>query len=275
MLLYNLTRKQKIILTPENLVAKDFRIYPAGDRILFSASECSKYKSGLYEQSLYAATTGRSSDTAQKPGTIQQILGNQDYENLTFDRSPDGKDLAVGRAKKGNAEDIGLWVPRPFISPIPQRLLSRAAGEFAWSEAIPLLIAPDSANLANPQADGIAILSLTANVKPLDFIPSFRRVFSFALDGRQSAMVKYNSDFSQSIFLVTNLGLQKELSRTAGEFLNCQFDPINPQLYCLLTGRQPGKYFYEKLTLEAIDWQTFAVKPLLVLPDKVETKISL
>ncbi|MBD0309852.1 MAG: hypothetical protein ICV80_17620 [Microcoleus sp. T1-bin1] len=54
LILYNLTCKQKIILTPENLVAKDFRIYPAGDRILFSASECSKYKPGLNEQSLYA-----------------------------------------------------------------------------------------------------------------------------------------------------------------------------------------------------------------------------
>ncbi len=85
LILYNLTRKQKIILTPENLVVKDFRIYPAGDRILFSASEWSKYKPGLYEQSLYAATTGRSSDPAQKPGNIQQILGNQDYENLKFD----------------------------------------------------------------------------------------------------------------------------------------------------------------------------------------------
>ena len=88
-------------------------------------------------------------------------------------------------------------------------------------------------------------------------------------------MLKYNSDFTQSIFLVTNQGLPKELSRTAGEFFNCQFDPINPQLYCLLTRRKPGKYFYEKLTLEAINWQTFAVKPLLVLPDKVEKKMSL
>ena len=87
LILYNLTRKQKIILTPENLVVKNFRIYPAGDRILFSASEWSKYKPGLYEQSLYAVTTGRSSDPAQKPGTIQQILGNQDYENLKFDLS--------------------------------------------------------------------------------------------------------------------------------------------------------------------------------------------
>ena len=131
LILYKLTRQQKIILTPENLVVKDFRIYPAGDRLLFSASECSKYKPGLYEQSLYTVTTGRSSDPAQKPGTIHEILGNQDYENLTFDRSPDGKDLAVGRVKRGNAEDIGLWVPRPEISPIPQGLLSRAAGELA------------------------------------------------------------------------------------------------------------------------------------------------
>ena len=131
LILYNLTRKQKIILTHENLVAKDFRIYPAGDRILFSASEWSKYKPGLYEQSLYAVTTGRSSDPDQKPGTIHEILGHQDYENLTFDRPADGKDLAVERAKKGNAEDIGLWVPRPETSPIPQGLLSRAAGEFA------------------------------------------------------------------------------------------------------------------------------------------------
>ena len=87
-------------------------------------------------------------------------------------------------------------------------------------------------------------------------------------------MVKYNSDFSQSIFLVTNHEFQKELIRTAGEFLNCQFDPRNPQLYCLLTRRKPGKDFYEKLTVEAIDLQTFAVKPLLVLPEQVETKMS-
>ena len=267
LILYNLTRQQKIILTPENLVVKDYRIYPAGDRILFSASEWSKYQPGLYEQSLYAVTTGRSFDPAQKPGSIQQILGNQDYENLKFDLSPDGKAIAVQRAKRGNAEDIGLWVVRSETSPIPQRLLSRPAGEFA--------IAPDSATLANPQAEGIAILSLTPNVKPLEFIPSFRRVFSFTPDGRESAMLKYNSDSTQSIFLVTNQGLQKELIRTAGEFINCQFNPRNSQLYCLLTRRKPGGNFSEKLTLEAIDLKTFAVKMLLALPDQVETKMSL
>jgi len=100
LILDNLTRKQKIILTPENLVSKDFRIYPAGDRILFSASECSKYKPGLYEQSLYAVTTGRSSDPAQKPDTIQQILGNQDYQNLTFDGLPTARISLLGGQRK-------------------------------------------------------------------------------------------------------------------------------------------------------------------------------
>ena len=73
LILYKLTRKQEIILTPENLVAKDFRIYPAGDRILFSAIEWSKYKAGLYEPSLYTVTTRRSSDPDQKPGTISKF----------------------------------------------------------------------------------------------------------------------------------------------------------------------------------------------------------
>jgi hypothetical protein len=217
LIVHNLTRQQKIVLTPENLAVKDFRIYPTGDRILFSASEWSNYKPGLSEQSLYAVTTGRNSDATQKPGTIQQILGNQDYENLKFDLSPDGKAIAIQRANRSNPQDIGLWVLRPDAQSTPQRLLSRPAGEFA--------IAPDSATIANPQADGIAILSLTPKVKPLDFIPSFRRVFSFTPDGRQSAMLKYNSDFTQSIFLVTNQGVRKELIRTAGEFINCQFDP--------------------------------------------------
>lgn len=267
LILYNLTRKQKTILTPQNLVVKNFRIYPGGDRILFSASEWYNYKPGLFEQSLYAVTTGRNPDSAQKPGTIQQILGNQDYENLKFDLSPDGKAIAIQRVNRNNPQDIGLWLLRSESSPIPQRLLSRPAGEFA--------IAPDSVTLANPQAEGIAILSLTPNVKPLDFIPSFRRVFSFTPDGRQSAMLKYNSDFTQSIFLVTNQGLQKELIRTAGEFINCQFDPSNPQLYCLLTRRKPGQEFSEKLTLEAVNLKTFEVKLLLVLPNQVETKMSL
>ncbi|WP_373535207.1 hypothetical protein [Microcoleus sp.] len=83
--------------------------------------------------------------------------------------------IAIQRAKRGNAEDIGLSLLGLETSRIPQRLFSCATGEFA--------IAPDSATLANPQADGIAILSLTPNVKPLDFMPSFRRVFSFTPDG--------------------------------------------------------------------------------------------
>lgn len=272
LILYNLTRQQKIVLTPKNLVVKDFKPYPAGDRIVFSASDWSQDKPGLFEQSLYRVTTGRnSSETSQPPtqktGKIERILDNKEYQNLRFDLSADGREIAVQRMNRNNVEEIGLWVIHPDSSLPPQRLLNHPAGEFA--------IAPDSVALFNPQADGIAILSLAENAKPLDFLPSFRRVFGFSVDGSQSALVKYNSDFSQSLFLLTNQGLKKELIRTTGELLNCQFNPSQPTLYCLLTRRQPGREMVEKLTLDAVDLKTFKVSSLLALPYQWETKMSL
>ena len=39
LILYNLTHNQKTFLTPKNWVVTDFKPYPDGDRILFSASE--------------------------------------------------------------------------------------------------------------------------------------------------------------------------------------------------------------------------------------------
>ena len=39
LVLYNFTRQQKTILTPKNLTVVDFKPYPTGDKILFSATE--------------------------------------------------------------------------------------------------------------------------------------------------------------------------------------------------------------------------------------------
>jgi hypothetical protein len=45
-------------------------------------------------------------------------------------------------------------------------------------------------------------------------------VLSFARDGSAAAMVKFNTDYTRSLFLVTNQGLQKELLRTTGSILS-------------------------------------------------------
>ncbi|MDF0553567.1 Ig-like domain-containing protein [Kamptonema sp. UHCC 0994] len=269
LILYNLTVKQKKILTPKNLVVKNFKPYPIGDRILFSAAEWSNNKRGLLEQSLYAVNTGRlslQSEPTAETSKIDLILDSKIYQNLKFDLSSDGKAIVVQRINRNNLGDTGLWLLRSNIA--PQQLTNRPAGDF--------LITPDSTSILNPQTEGIDILPLTKNAKPLDFIPSFRRVLDISIDGRKSAMIKFNSDATPSLFLVTNQGKKQELVSTQGQILNCKFNAAVAFLYCLVTRPKPGKKEYsEQLNLEAIDLTTFKISVLSVLPDRWETVISL
>ncbi len=271
LILYNLTRKQKTLLTPKNLVVTDFKPYPTGDRILFAASDWLHYGPGLSEQQLYVVTTGlystsaSQSNSTRKAGRIERVLDNLDYQNLKFDLSADGQVIVVERVNRRNLDDAGLWVQQPDAP--WQLLLKQAGGEFA--------IAPDSATLANAQGEGVSILPLTPPAKPLDFLPKFDKVLGFSRDGVRAAMVKLNSDSTQSLFLVTNQGFENELRRTNGEFLNCQFDPSAQNLYCLMTQLLKGEEYSLQESLEAIDLKTFKVKPLLVLSDQAEIQMSL
>jgi len=272
LILYNLTRQQKTPLTPKNWVVTDFKPYPTGDRILFAASDWSNYGPGLFEQQLYTVTTGLSGMSASQPnstpkaGNIHPVIDNLDYQNLKFDLSPNGQIIVVFRVNRRHIEDSGLWVLRPDVPWQP--LLKQPGGDF--------LITPDSAAIANSQGEGVAILPLTPQAKPLDFLPKFDKVLSFSSDGVRAAMLKSNSDFTQSLFLVTNQGEQKELLKTNGELLNCQFDSTAKKLYCLMMQLVQGKEYSQQLSLMGIDLKTFKVEPLLVLskPSEMEMSVS-
>ena len=271
LILYNLTHHQKTLLTPKNWVVTDFKPYPAGDRILFAASDWSNYGPGLFEQQLYTVTTGLSGMSAnqpnstQKAGSIKPILDNLDYQNMKFDLSPDGQVIVDFRVNRRHIEDSGLWVLRPNLP--WQLLLKQPGGDF--------LITPDSAAIANTQGEGVAILPLTPQAKPLDFLPKFDKILNFSSDGVRAAMVKLNSDYTQSLFLVTNQGLQKELLKSSGEWLNCQFDASAKNLYCLMTQLVQGKESSQQLSVMGIDLKTFKVEPLLVLSNQSEMEMSL
>lgn len=271
LILYNLTRQQKTLLTPKTLVVTDFKVYPTSDRILFAASDWSNYGPGLFEQQLYTVTTGLSPlsanqpNSTQKAGKIERILDNADYQNLKFDLSPDGQVIVVERVNRRDADDTGLWILRPDTPWQP--LLKQPGGTF--------LIAPDSATLANTQGEGVAILSLTPQAKPVDFLPKFDKVLGFSKDGIRAAMVKLNSDFTQSLFLATNQGLEKELLRTNGEFLNCQFDSTAQNLYCLMTRLLQGEEYSLEQSVAAINLKTFAVEQILVLSNESDVQMSL
>ena len=277
LILYNLTTQQKSVLTPEDLVVMDFKVYPEGDRILFSASERKNQEKGLLEQQLYTVSTGLSFDTkessSQPSGRLNLVLDSKKYQNLKFDLSPDGKKIVVQRVNRRNPAEFGLWIVQPDAEPHP--LGNQPGGDF--------VIAPDSASVAVAQGQGVAILPLTSSAgKALDFLPKFGMVLNFAQDGSAAAMVKFNQDYTRSLFLVTNQGVQKELVRTTGSILSCEFSPTKDTLYCLLTQLVEGTQEYqEEPFLAAVDLKAsndskqLPVKPLLVLPNQRDIQLSL
>jgi Tol biopolymer transport system component len=274
LILYNFTQEQKKVLTPKDLVVVDFKPYPNGEKILFSAR--TPESQDLLSNQLYTVTTGIPQDSGQKaepPGKVDLILSNKQYQNLKFDLSPDGQTIVIQRGNKANPGDFGLWFMPANIDtsnkPTPKRLKSQPGGDF--------IITPDSKAVAVAQGQGAAILPLqTDATKPLDFLPQFGLVQAFSKDGTKAAMVKFNTDYTRNLFLVSNQGVQKQLLSTTGSILNCQFDPASPTLYCLLTQLLPGEFYQEQPYIVAIDIETGKQKPLLLLPaDQRNVKMSL
>jgi len=265
LILYNLTQEQKTVLTPKDLIVMEFESFPDGEKILFSARSIKN--SDLLSAQLYTVTTGvagKSEREVEPAGRVDLILDSKDYQNLKFDLSPDGQTIVIQRGNKANPGDFGLWF-MPATSdasgekPTPKRLQSQPGGDFT--------ITPDSKAVAVAQGQGAAILPLQGDAsKPLDFLPQFGLVQAFSKDGSQAAMVKFNTDYTRDLFLVTNQGVQKQLVKTTGSIVNCQFDTASPTLYCLLTQLISKEQYIEQPYVVAIDLKTAQQKPLLLLP---------
>lgn len=283
LVLQNLTQQKQQILTPENLLVMDFKAYPEGDRLLFSASDRSDPKAFL-NQKIYTVTTGISlqesaTDPGEKkstlstrpetlPGVVDLVLDNKDYQNLKFDLSLNGKIIIIQRLNQSNPADSGLWMIKEGAPPEP--LKTEPGGDF--------LIAPDSTSLAMSQGQGMAILPLEPDGQRLDFLPKFGVALSFANDGSAAAMVKFNRDPknpTRSLFLVTNQGEEKELLTTDGNIISAEFDPTRKNLYCLVTKRLPGEDYIEEPYLIALNIDTAKRVDLLRLPIQRDIQMSL
>lgn len=250
LILYNVTTQNKTILTPEDLIVTDFKPYPKGNQILVSATDRRSQKQGLLAEQLYTVTTGvvyqspeRKSESSQPAGTMDLVLDSKDYQNLQFDLSADGQTIVVQRLNRRNPAQFGLWIVPAGAEPRP--LENQPGGDF--------LIAADSASLAVAQGQGVAILPLKPAAKPLDFLPKFGMVLSFARDNSAATLVKFNTDYTRSLFLVNNQGVERELLRTTGSIRSCEFTPTKDTLYCLLTQLIEGEQYQEAPFLAAID----------------------
>lgn len=275
LILRNLTQDDKTILTPANLVVEDYRLYPLGDRILFAANDRKLREQQDFNPQLYTVTTGLQVDApelpatpATKPGQVERVLDNEKYQILKFELSQDGQRIVVQRAQRQGEGlgTVGLW---QLAGGSPKPLDDVTGGDF--------LIAPDSNTLVIAQGQGIALLPLDKKQtsKPLGFLPQFGVVLSFAKDGTAATMLKFNQDYSRSLFLVTNQGTQKELLKTQGSALSTAFGPQKQALYSLLTEVQPGEDYIEIPYLAKIDLASGELTKLLTLSPQDTIHISL
>ena len=276
LILYNLTQQKKTILTPPDLVVMDFEPYSDGEKILLSANDRQNEIKGLLTQQLYTITTGLSfaSSSSQAAGKLELVLDSKEYQSLQFDLSPDGKTIVVQRVNRKNPAEFGLWILQPNTKAKP--LAAPPGGNF--------LITADSQSLALLQGQGLGILSLPTG-KQIDFMPQFEQVIGFATDNSLGAMIKFNRDPknpTRSLFLWdNNNGKNKELLRTTGSILNCQFAPNQEKLYCLLTQVIQGETYREQPFIAAINLKDDKnskdkpVQPLAILPEQQDISMSL
>ncbi|GCL51356.1 hypothetical protein NIES3804_29350 [Microcystis aeruginosa NIES-3804] len=264
LIFYNLTEEKKTVLTPADLTVMAFEFYPDGKKILFSAVAKNQGIEGIRELQLYQV------DSSQSPAKIELVLDNKDYQNNHFDLAKDGKTIVVQRIERRNPINFDLWAVKSGEKP---QQLNIQGGEF--------LIAPDSKTLAVTQGEGIALLPLKSETKPLDFLPKFGRILNFSADGTAAAMVNFNTDnakmrYIRSLFYVNNQGLQKRLLNLQGSIIDCQFNATGSDLYCLLTELVTNSQEYkEKPYFAKIDVKTGQVTPLLELADYRDIHISL
>ena len=283
--------EQSVLLTPADLKVLDFEPYPLGDCLLFSAVEANTPEFSNPSPTLYTVATGLTpnppealqgdSDTVfmapDKAGTLTPILGGDEYQNLAFDLSPNGRIIVVQRVNQTEPADFGPWVLRDDEEPQP--LETEPGGEF--------LIGPDNQTLLMLQGQGTAVIPLEAEddgaiaaSEPLDFLPEFGRVFDVSSDGSAAAMVDFNQNdperrFTESLVVVTNQGEEEELLNVTGSILNAQFDPTNRIVYVLASELLPGEIYQEQPFLEAINIETQVSSRLLTLPPQSRVSISI
>ncbi len=280
-----------VLLTPPNLTVLDFKPYPLGDRILFSAVATDAATQGDFQPSLYTVATGLTpnpptlrkglsitpSSNPAPAGTLTLVLGNDGYQNLAFDLSSDGRLIVVQRVSLADPSDFGVWLVREGEDPRP--LEAEAGGEF--------LIAPDNQTLLMLQGQGTAVIPLdladtpvSNRREPLDFLPEFGRVFDISSDGMAAAMVDFNQNdpakrFTESLVLVTNQGEATELLNVTGAIVDAQFDPTNRILYVIASQLLPGETYQEQPFLTAINLQDQEPLPLLTFAPQARTTLSI
>jgi hypothetical protein len=272
--IYNFQTQKPLVISPPGLVVTDFKVDLQSQQIIFTAAEAKTLQNGqpaIASQQVYRVSTGiapRNSNTQfTPPGQLELILDNREYQNVKFDLAPDGNKIVVQRINRKNPGDFALWVVALDKSASPYKL--KQSGDF--------VITPDSTEVAAAVGQGVSIFPLTPDRSSnLDFLPKFGSVLSFAHDGTAAAMIQYNSDYTKSLFVVTNQGVEQQIFKTNGSIWDAKFSPAKDIIYALATElKTKGNSSQEEPYLAAIDLKTQKIIMMLLLPIQQGLQMSL
>lgn len=247
LVMFNLTRKEKTLLTPADQIVLDFEVYPERDRILFSSVSESPGSNRIAMTQLYTVSTGLGDASlhpswqfwrrgqSSEAGETKLVLDNREFQNLKFDLSPDGKTIVIQRVSQIDPSDYGPWVIQSGQP--PRKLTTEPGGDFK--------IGPDSVSLILQQGQGTTVLPLMQNISVaeasqlLDFLPEYGMTVDITDDGSAAAFVSFNQNnpeqgFTQSLYWISSAGEERSLLQTDGAILTAQFSKDNQILYCLV-----------------------------------------
>jgi hypothetical protein len=266
--IYNFKTQKPLAISPAGLVVTDFKVDNHSQKIIFTATDSKTLENrqpAIASQQLYSVSTGiapRNDENNRQfipPGNLELILDSQDYQNVKFDLSPDGNKVVVQRGSRKNPSDFALWVVSLDKSAPPTKL--KQSGDF--------VITPDSQEVAAAVGSGVSIFPLTPTKgnSNLDFLPKFGNVLSFANDGTAAAMVEYNSDYTRSLFVVSNQGIEEQIFKTNGSIWDAKFSPAKDIIYSLATElKTKNNNSQEEPFLTAIDIKTKKILLMTLLP---------
>ncbi len=256
-----------VAITPPEYLVKDFRFTPGGEGVFFTALLAINGNELLSRQKIYRTPI-------QNPEP-KLVLDSNEYQNIRFELSNDGKILVVHRVGVKNPSDFGIWVIDAQQGTTLQRISQ--GGKFK--------ITPDSASIAVSEGQGVALKPLVPGTDSTEFMAKYGQLLSFSANGVAAALEKYNDDSSRDLFLVTNQGVEKKLLNVKGEIQAAQFAADARTLYAI-TAEFPqglsenedladtGKYSAQPY-LVSIDLTTFKSKSLAKLPQQQDTALSL
>ncbi len=256
-----------VAITPPEYLVKDFRFTPGGEGVFFTALLASNGNELLSRQKIYRTPI-------QNPEP-KLVLDSNEYQNIRFELSNDGKILVVHRVGVKNPSDFGIWVIDAQQGTTLQRISQ--GGKFK--------ITPDSASIAVSEGQGVALKPLVPGTDSTEFMAKYGQLLSFSANGVAAALEKYNDDSSRDLFLVTNQGVEKKLLNVKGEIQAAQFAADARTLYAI-TAEFPkgvsedenladiGKYSAQPYLI-SIDLTTFKSESLAKLPQQQDTALSI